>query len=270
MSRRFMAMLAVTLLVFISSTVVLHSKTIEEPLIIPFGTQVMQEGKGKEQEQFITVSYLTNRNENVEISYINAGILQLSSLNDKNEGNFNPINAKVDTKMETYQYYELHTAQFKVKENMFELLKDLNEATAVFSNGYIHTFPLNVEVLEKYNGKPFTVKQQHELVEDGALTTFTVREMATIESIETTFPLEKIDLYKDEKQLTLPYNTEKGENLSIRTSSKFSFWQSMYTDVLLRGKFDTGEPFVEKLRFYMDNPPSEQWVENFVQEMGDR
>lgn len=265
-----MAMLAVTLLVFISSTVVLHSKTIEEPLIIPFGTQVLQEGKEQEQEQFITVSYLTNRNENVKIPYINAGILQLSSINDKNDGQFNPLITKADTKMETYQYYELHTAQFKVEENMFELLKDLNEATAVFSNGYMQTFPLNVAVLEKYNGKPFTVKQQHELVEDGALTTFTVREVATIESIESTFPLENIGIYKDEMPLTLPYNTEKGENLSIRTSSNYSFWPSMYTDIILRGKLDTGEPFVENLRFYMDNPPSEQWIENFVQEMGDR
>ncbi|MER2120388.1 MAG: hypothetical protein ABS935_08980 [Solibacillus sp.] len=266
MSRRFMAMLAVTLLVFISSTVVLHSKTIEEPLIIPFGTQVLQEGN--EEEQFITVSYLTNRNENVEIPYISAGNLQLSTI--KNDGQFNPLNTKVDTKMETYQYYELHSVQFKVEENMFELLKDLNEVTAVFSNGNKQTFPLNVAILEKYNGKPFTVKQQHELVEEGALTTFTVKEVATIKSIESTFPLENIGIYKDEKLLTLPYNTEKGENLSIRTSSNFSFWPSMYTDIILHGTLDTGEPFLENLRFYMDNPPSEQYVENFVQEMGDR
>ena len=263
-----MAMLAVTLLIFISSTVVLHSKTIEEPLIIPFGTQILQEGN--EDKQFITVSYLTNRNENLEIPYINAGILQLSPINDKNDGHFNPFNTKVNTKMETYQYYELHTAQFKVEENMFELLQDLNEATAVFSNGYTQSFPLNVAVLEKYNGKPFTVKQQHELVEDGALTTFTVKEVATIESIESTFPLENIDIYKDEMPLTVPYNTEQGENLSIRTTSTYNFWQSMYTDIILRGTLDTGEPFVENLRFYMNNAPSEQWVENFVQKMGDR
>lgn len=265
-----MAMLAVTLLVFISSTVVLHSKTIEEPFIIPFDSQVLLEGS--EEEQFITVSYITNRNEDVGIPYIKAGILQLqlSSLNENNDLYFNPINTKVDTKMETYQYYDLHTAQFKVEENMFELLLDLDEATAVFSNGYKQTFPLNVAVMEKYNGKPLTVKQHHELVEDGALTTFTVREIATFESIESTFPLENIDIYKDGRPLALPYTTEKGENLSIRTSSNYRFWPSMYTDIILRGTLDTGKPFAGNLRFFMDNPPSEQWIENFVQKMGDR
>lgn len=268
MSKRFMAMLAVTLLAFISSTVVLQSKTIEEPHIIPFGTQLLEENKAE--EQFITVSYITNRNDNVEISYIDAGIFQLSSINNNDYVYFSSLNTNGNLLMETYQYYELHTAKFKVEENMFELLKDLEEATAVFSNGEKKTFPLNVAVLEKNDGIPFTVKQQHEIVDEGAHTTFIVRKEATIESIESTFPLENIHIYIGETPLTLPHNTAKGENLSIRTSSNYRLWPSMYTDIILRGTLDTGEPFVENLKFYMEDPPSEKWVENFVQEMGDR
>ena len=55
MSKRFILMLAVTFIIFTTSSVILLQKEIEEPIILPIGTQALH----MEEESFINMSYVT-------------------------------------------------------------------------------------------------------------------------------------------------------------------------------------------------------------------
>lgn len=267
MSKRFIAMLAVTFIVFISSSIVLLNKKIEEPIIIPIGTQVLLKGE----ESFIRLSYVANRNEDIEISYIHVGDLQLVPYEKPYHFSINTETEERDSLIQSYPYYNLHSVEFKVNESEYSTLTAATNknSTAFFSNGVIKEFPLKVEVLTNNKEYLFIGVQTRKTADGESNTIFTITEAVTIEEMETLFPLANIKLFKEDKQLTLPYNTEKGETLTIRISPNYQIWNSKYQQAILRGKFANGETFTEEIKFYIADTPSNKWIKDFVREERD-
>ena len=271
MSKRFIAMLAVTFIVFISSSIILLNKEIAEPIILPIGTQVLH----KEEDNFIRFSYVTNSKEDIDVEFIRVGEMQFVPVFEDNDSDyffFDIENEERDSIIQSYQYYDLHSVQFKVIEKQLSTLMDASNknATAFFSNGVVQEFPLKMEVLTNLKEYLFVKVQTRENQYGELDTIFTITEDGTIEEVETAFPSAEIKLFKEDKQLTLPYNTQKGETLSIRTSPSYRIWGSIYQNAILHGRFATGEPFIEEIEQHLSELPPEKWVNDFVVEERDK
>ncbi|MBD8033997.1 hypothetical protein [Solibacillus merdavium] len=268
MSKRFILMLAVTFIIFTTSSVILLQKEIEEPIILPIGTQALH----MEEESFINMSYVTNHNEDIELKSIQVGELELVPYTKPYHFSVNTETEESDSLIQSYPYYDLHSVEFKVNENEYSALTAASNknATAFFSNGVKQEFPLKLEVLTKKKEYLFVGVQSSDTAEGESETIFTITEAGTIEEIETVFPLANIKLYKEDKQMTLPYNTEKGEKLSIRISPNYRIWDSRYKNIIVHGTFATGEPFTEGIAQYIYELPPKKWMNDFVMEARDR
>ena len=267
MSKRFILMLAVTFIIFTTSSVIILQKEIEKPIILPIGTQALH----MEEESFINMSYVTNRNEEIELESIQVGEMKLVPYKKPHHFSINPATDVRDSLIQSYPYYDLHSVEFKVNENNYSTLTAASNknATAYFSNGVKQEFPLKVEVLTKNKEYLLVGVQSSETADGESETIFTITEAGTIEKIETVFPLANIKLYKEDKQLTLPYNTEKGEKLSIHISPNYRIWDSRYKNIIVHGTFATGEPFTEGIAQYIYELPPEKWINDFVMEARD-
>ncbi|MBD8035899.1 hypothetical protein H9635_04040 [Solibacillus sp. A46] len=266
MSKRFMMMLAVTFIVFISSSIILLNKKIAEPIIIPTETQYLLKGE----EDFIRISYVTNRNEDIDLKSIQVGDIKLLPGNEKTNPFFFTEIEEKDSFLQSYQYYDLHSVEFRVSENKYSTVTAASNqtATAFFSNGVIQQFPLKVENITKKKEYLFVSVQSRETIDSGSETIFTITEAGTIEEMETVFPSADIKLFKEGKPLTLPYNTQKGEKLSIQISPNYRIWDSVYQNAILHGKFESREQFTQEIELYIAETPPEKWIEDFVVEKG--
>ena len=268
MSKRFILMLAVTFIIFTTSSVILLQKEIEEPIILPISTQALY----MEEESFINVSYVTNHNEDIELTSIQVGEMELVPYKKPYHFSAKTKTEERDSLIQSYPYYDLHSVEFKVNENEYSTLTAASNknATAFFSNGVIQQFPLKVELITNKKEDLFVKVQTTETINGESETIFTITEAGTIEEIETVFQLANIKLYKEDKHLTLPYNTQKGETLSIRISQNYRIWDSRYKNTIVHGTFANGEPFTEGIEQFIYELPPEKWINDFVVEERDR
>lgn len=269
MSKRFIAMLAVMFIVFISSSMIVLNKEIAEPIILPIGTQVLHKGE----DNYIRLSYITNSSEDIYLKSIQVGDMKLVPEHENPYYlNFKNDTEEKDSVIESYQFYDLHSVEFKIFENELNILLDASNknATAFFSNGVIKEFTLKVELLAEKKGNLFLGVQTSQTTAGGSDTIFTITEAGTIEEVEAVFPSAEIKLFKEDKQLTLPYTTQKGETLSIRTSPNYRIWNSRIQNAIIHGRLATGEPFIEEIEQHLPDLPPEKWVNDFVVEVRDK
>ena len=130
MSKRFILMLAVTFIIFTTSSVILLQKEIEEPIILPISTQALY----MEEESFINVSYVTNHNEDIELTSIQVGEMELVPYKKPYHFSAKTKTEERDSLIQSYPYYDLHSVEFKVNEKEYSTLTAASNknATAFF------------------------------------------------------------------------------------------------------------------------------------------
>ena len=268
LSKRFMALIVVSILIFTGSMLVVQSKKIAQPLVIPLGVQLLYEHAT---DDSFTISYIVNRDEQINLSYVNVGGLQLSAHQFPDVRTFNIFFLPTDNIVNKYIYYDLKSVKVDVREENRDVLKQLAQqevqATAVFSNGATFSFPLQLEFRKHPKDQILIGKSSNDMDGD-SLSTFTTNEAIVIEEIKTTFPRAKIQLLKKEQVLTLPYKAQKGEQLNVRISHNYLYKDAMTNHAVFYGKTQSGENFSEEMIIEASDFPPEQWIENFVEEAG--
>jgi hypothetical protein len=269
MSKRFIGFLIGTVLLFIGSVVVAENKKIDEPILIPLGLQTINIGTERD---YFTLSYITNRNEAVRVAMVYVGDDVLDVYNSSSDF-FTDQSSNSFTIVKSFTYYELHEQQVELNNSQFERVRNYLQqgemVKVVFSNGTMLDYSL---ALNFYNYEDHSLLEDENPIEpDGNFseTQFTFKEAVIIEDIQTTFSTPFIQLYKGEQKLSLPYVAQPQEKLTLHISPNERFGFSIIYFASINGTKLTGEPFSQQLSVKAKDVPSEEWIQRYVQVVGE-
>lgn len=270
MSKRFIGLLIATVIFLTASLLVAESKKIEQPILIPLGQQWIQE---QNTQNYFSLSYITNRNEPLQIQTIRIGEDYLYPQSEFGFGFFVGDQMTNLTRINSYRYYDLHEQQFMINDfqipNIKQHLQNNQTVKVEFSNGTQIDYPLALYFAAyQPDEQRFTTNESSENKDGVTENQFIVNEAGTIEAIKSTFTDATITLYSAEQQLTLPYEAKKDEKLTIHITPNMNFIASHGYNLYITGHFATRGPISEILFSQTSNYPDEKWIENYIKKVG--
>lgn len=271
MSKRFIALLIGTVLFLTASILVAESRKIEQPILIPIGVQAIN--ILNENNNF-TLSYITNRNEQVHVAMVYAGTEVLHSNSNNSFDFFSNQMSNPYTILRAYKYHELHEQQIEINEfqleNVRKYLQENETVKVIFSDGTSIDYPLALHFYEHQSENKVIQFEYRQSMENRiSEADFKMKQNATIEEIDSTFTNATIELFKGEQQLSLPYEAQVDDKLTLRIAPNERLGFSTIYLAFLKGTLATGEPFAENDLLQAGDIPSEEWVRNYLQEVGE-
>lgn len=271
MSKRFIALLMGTVLLFSVSILVAESKKLERPLPIPMGAQGINL---LEDRHTFSISYIKNRNEQIGISMVYVGT---EVLYPTSSGPFNFFNNQAnfsDTLLQAYTYYDLNEQTIQISDvhldNVRNYLQKNNTVSVVFSNGETVAYPLILEFYEHQSAnKVIQIEYRESVKNEVSESQLTIKQPATIEEIDTTFFSGNVELLKGKEKLSLPYEAQEGENLTLRISPNERLGFTTIYLAFIKGTLPSGEAFAENDFIKAGDIPNENWIVEYVKKEGD-
>ena len=256
---------------------------------------------------YVTLYYLTNRNDDSHLSHVNFGGITGYVIRDDFYDDFGFYENEFDPDLQTFAHYALRS--LRIELNSYELeeaLKEndeliVHEIELFIFDGQDITVPIGEVVLHHpyQDKKVLTQPGSSSSNDNSSIFSFSAEETLTIDSITFNFdeaikdlifvkvdPLNTITLNNhieydlsvnnwsevpgiEISDLNFPYELEKDENFTISTQISPNFVGYLESSFIITGSTESGKPFTSHSIFHSQQPNLEQKdVDRIIQERG--